>query len=221
MKTIFSIFLLFQLITIGIAQKKDIDVFEKKEGSTVLVIARNTGTMDYSVTVKITAKGMDVLPSATVEATIPAGYMKQMATITPRPGESWEYGYEVSYLPLGGKTTQPVTPTPPTPEAVQTNPATDAHEMSTAPELSKANIILYSKPGCSRCDFVKKELTAKGIAFEEYSTTSDSPEISNMWAGLRASGFSGGSVTMPVVRANGQYHYNIPDLSGFVASLKK
>lgn len=221
MKTILSFILLFQFITIGFAQKKDIDVFERKEGNNVLVIARNTGTIDYSVTVKITSKGMNVLPADTVEAAIPAGFMKQMATITPRPGESWEYGYQVSYLPLGNKAFPPVAPTTPDPTAVQTTAAVALPVSSTAPELSKANIILYSKPGCGRCDLVKRELTSSGIAFEEYSTTSDSPEISNMWAGLRSSGFTGGSVTMPVVRAEGQYHYNIPDLNGFIASLKK
>ena len=222
MKTILSIILLFQFITISFGQKKDIDVFERKEGSTVLVIARNTGTIDYVVTVKMKSKGMEVSPSDTVVAPIPAGYMKQMVTVTPKPGESWEYGYEVSYSALTGKISQSTTSAPPTtPTDVSGSPAAAIPVMSTAPELSKANIILYSKPACTRCDFVKKELTTNGIAFEEYSTTSDSPEISNMWSSLRASGFTGGSVTMPVVRADGEYFYNIPDLAGFVASLKK
>ena len=221
MKTILSFILLFQFITFGFGQKKDIDVFERKEGSNVLVIARNSGTIDYLVTVKIRSKGMTVSPSDTVQAPIPAGYMKQMATITPRPGESWEYGYEVSYSALASKIDLPVTPERLGSTAVQTTAAVALPVSSTSPELSQANIILYSKPSCTRCDFVKKELIANGISFEEYSTTSDSPEISNMWSSLRASGFTGGSVSMPVVRAEGQYYYDIPDLAGFVASLKK
>jgi len=221
MKTILSFILLFQFITIGFAQRKDIDVFERKEGSTVLVIARNSGTIDYVVTVKIRSKGMEVNPADTVQAPIPAGYMKQMATITPRPGEAWEYGYEVSYSALTGKINLPVTPETPGPTAIQTTAAIALPVSSASPELSQANIILYSKPACTRCDFVRKDLISNGIIFEEYSTTSDSPEISNMWASIRASGFTGGSVSMPVVRAEGQYYYDIPDLPGFVPSLKK
>jgi len=224
MKALVTFIVLISIITTGFAQKQDIEVFEKKEGSKVIVIARNTGKLDYSVTLVITAKGMDVSPSTKVEAVIPAGFMKEMANLVPRPGESWEYGYEVSFLQSMVKiTTKPNTfttqetqtspsstkPTPPSPPPPPT------------PNLSKADIVLYSKPGCSRCSFTKKKITSLGIAFEEYNTTSDSPEISNMWAQLRNSGFSGGSVTMPVVRANGKYYYNIPDLEGFVAKLKK
>ncbi len=224
MKTTISSLALFLIITTGFSQKQDIEVFEKKEGSKVIVIARNTGKIDYSVTLNITVKGMDISPSTKVEAVIPAGFMKEMANLMPRPGESWEYGYEVSFMPSMGKTA--IKPSPHSTQETQTtlsttNPTFTPSPAPPTPDLSKADIVLYSKPGCSRCSFTKKQLASLGIAFEEYSTTSDSPEISNMWVGLRNSGFSGGSVTMPVVRANGKYYYNIQDLEGFVTKLKK
>ena len=219
MKTTISILSLFLILTSCFAQKQDIDVFEKKEGSKVIVMARNTGKVEYSVTLDITSKGMDVTPSMKVVSVIPAGMMKEMANLVPRPGESWEYGYKVSFVQTGP--TPEVKPNTTASAGSQPSNTTVKPAPTPSTDVSKANVILYTKPGCSRCAFVKKQLTAQGIAFEEYSTSSQSPEINNMWTGLRNSGFSGGSVTMPVVRADGKYYYNIPDLQGFVDKLKK
>jgi glutaredoxin len=239
MKAIFSIFTLLLIGSTGFTQKQDVEIFEKKEGSKVIVMARNTGKVEYSVALNITSKGMDVMPSSKVETSIAPGFMKEMANLTPKPGESWEYSYDVTIAqssgissPNAGVSPTKASPSS-TPTATQTREANSPTTTTTttttitpppaspSPELSKADIILYTKPGCSRCAFVKKQLTSKGIAFEEYSTASDSPEINSMWAGLRNSGFTGGSVTMPVVRANGKYYYNIQDMQGFVDKLKK
>jgi glutaredoxin len=207
--------------TSAIAQENDIEVFEKKEGNKNIVFARNTGKVDYLVSISITAKGMDVTPGIAVEAVVPGGYMKQLATLTPRPGEAWSYGYDVSYMEHTGQevkspsaqsaqTSSPVTPSmgttpPPAPQA----------------KLSSAPIIVYTQVGCGRCSTVKKEMKAKGIAFEEVDVNSGSPEVNAMWKNLRDGGFTGDNVTMPVVKVNGQLHYNIKDLMGFVDGLKK
>ena len=222
MKSLLLFCLLAQSI-VAFSQAKEIDVFEKKEGDKIIVVARNIGKTDYTVNVKITSEGMDVVPSATVEALVPAGMMKEMATVTPRPGESWSYGFEVSYKPSAGKVTPAPAGTTKTTTTTTRQPTTLAAPQKPAaptPELSKTNIVLYSKPGCGRCTLVKKQMTAQGIEFLEVNTQGDSPEVSNMWTQLRNNGFQGGSVTMPVVRENGRYHYNIQDLQGFVAKLK-
>jgi len=51
--------------------------------------------------------------------------------------------------------------------------------------------------------------------------TSGVPEVNDMWMNLRHGGFSGESVTMPVVKLKGQLHYNIKDLQAFVNSVEK
>jgi glutaredoxin len=227
MKSLTTFLFLFLILEISHAQKQDIDIFEKKEGSKIIVMARNTGKVDYTVSVDVTSTGMDVAPSNKVEKIVPSGFMKEMAYLTPRTGESWEYSYDVSFVKTSGvAVTQPQTPATPEPKQTQNSPAVTKPNLPPPPptptsNLSTADIIVYTKPGCSRCSFVKKQLTSMGITFEEYSTTSQSLEINNMWAGLRSAGFSGGSVTMPVVRAKGKYYYNIPDLQGFVDTLKK
>ena len=226
MKWVSALSLVVTLFVTGIAQEKDIEVFEKKEGNKNIVMARNTGKVPYLVTIKINATGMDVTPGVAVEAVVPAGYMKEMATIVPRPGESWSYGYDVSYMEHTGQTQKTTSPPPtqtkqtaPTSNkvAVENPKATVAVPKAT---LSTAPIIVYTQNGCGRCSFVKKELTAKGITYEEVDVNSGSPDATNMWKQLRDGGFTGDSVTMPVVKVNGQLHYNIKDLSGFVSGLK-
>ncbi len=221
MKLVFTILSCFLFIGLGISQK-EIDVYEKKEGDKTLLIARNTGKADYTVKITITSEGMDVKPSSIVEATVPAGMMKEIATITPIPGQSWSYGYDVVYSQTLKKTTAtPLSNTAPSPSTPATKESQGASKTAAVdPGLSTANIILYSKPGCGRCSFAKKQLTDLGIAFEEVNTQSESPEVNNMWTQLRNNGFKGGSVTMPVIRANGTYHYDIKDLSELINKLK-
>lgn len=205
----------------AIAQENDIEVFEKKEGNKNVVFARNTGKMSYLVSITITAKGMDVTPGISVEAVVPPGYMKELASLTPRPGEAWSYGYDVSYMEhTGQEVKSPTAPTtqtgsPGTPSLGATPPSAAKAELSSSP------IIVYTQVGCGRCSTVKKEMKAKGIVFEEVDVNSGSPEVNAMWKNLRDGGFTGNNVTMPVVKVNGQLHYNIKDLLGFVDELKK
>lgn len=214
----------------GFAQQKDIEVFEKKDGNKNIVVARNTSKTSYMVTVVITATGMDVTPSTTVESVIPGGYMKEMATLVPRPGEGWSYGYEVSFVEYTGalpKSSPMASPTKGSkPSATANTTPLNSPTVAKAPaspqetSLTSAPIVVYSQAGCGRCSFVKKDLTSRGVKFVEIDVNSPSPEVNNMWQKLRDGGFNGDSVTMPVVRVDGQYHYNIKDLPGFVATLK-
>ncbi|MBK9103552.1 MAG: glutaredoxin [Saprospiraceae bacterium] len=212
---------LFLLTGTVIAQKEDIEIFEKKDGNKNIVIARNVGKVSYQVNLTIDAKGMDITPGIAVEAIVPAGYMKELATLTPRPGEAWSYGYDVSYSEYVGQAPKE-TGTPSTKTDAAAKPTAPKPAPQPAPAaLSTAPIIVFTQVGCGRCSYVKKEMTAKGIPFEEVDVNSGSPEVNNMWKQLRDGGFTGDNVTMPVVRVNGQLHYNIKDLAGFVNGLNK
>ena len=215
------IFFFIMMTSLLFAQNKDVEVYEKKEGDKVIVMARNTGKTEYAVKVTITSEGMDVAPSPIVQATIPGGYMKELATLKPRPGELWSYGYDVSIMQTVAKTT-PKSPDAPVATSQNTSAelTTQINQQPNEASLSDAAIILYSKAGCGRCTFAKKQLNSLGIQYLEIDTKSNSPEVPNMWAQMRNQGFKGGSVTMPVIRVNGQYHYDIKDIEGFVAKLK-
>lgn len=212
--------LVFSLLTgLSFAQQQDITVYEKKDGAKNMIMARNIGKVPYVVTVAIHATGMDVIPGLRVEAIVPAGKIVEMATLQPRAGESWSYGYEVSFMEhTGAANIKPV-------EDGAPGPSTDdepspARVAPTPPTLSDAKIILYTKPGCGRCIAVKKQMDERKIEYEQVDVSQASPEVNNMWKQLRDGGFTGDSVTMPVVRVDGKYHYNIKDLNGFVAGLK-
>jgi glutaredoxin len=216
MKSLIPI-LAFLWLTVSVnAQQKDIEVFEKKDGNKNIVIARNVGKVSYLVSINITAKGMDVMPSAKVEGVVPPGYMKEMATLQPRPGEAWSYGYEVSFIEYAGElpkatSSNSIKPTPP---PLPDPPSIDQANPFTAP------IVVYTQAGCGRCAFVKKEMKAKGIPFQEVDVNGGSTQVNDMWMQLRNSGFTGENVTMPVVNVHGELYYNIKDLAGFVNELK-
>jgi len=219
MKYLITVAWLFLAVVSGSAQGEDIQVFERKEGNKVIVVARNVGKVAYEVTVAIEAKGMKVTPGLQVSAVIPAGYMKDMATLEPIPGQGWSYGYEVSFMESSG--------TPPSDPVREESPATTSDaaapvtsQASPPASLSTAPLVIYTQAGCGRCAMVRRELTSRGVQFEEVDVNSGSPEVNAMWMKLRENGFKGNSVTMPVVRYQGSYHYDIKDLRGFVDSIK-
>jgi len=80
-------------------------------------------------------------------------------------------------------------------------------------------ITIYSKPGCGRCEYVKKALNSKKVKFKELSTA-DAEVKRNMWKKLQADKVKG-SITMPVVEVNGKLHYNMKNLDNFVTKLVK
>ncbi len=219
MKTLILLACVLGLNSTLLAQSKDITVFEKKDGDKNIVIARNTGKVPYLVTLDIHATGMDVDPGLKVEGVVPAGSMLNLATLTPKPEETWTYGYNVSYIEYTEDT--PVSSASGSTEPSKTDEVPVPMTNITAKtDVSNNDIIVYSKPGCSRCAFVKKSLLQKGIKFKEVDVTSGDPEVNNMWMDLRHGGFSGESVTMPVVKVEGQLHYNIRDLQQFVDGIK-
>ena len=211
-------FFLFSLLLFGVAvfaQQKDISVYEKKEGNTNIVIARNIGKVPYLVTLNIRATGMDVTPGLKAEAVVQPGFMKEVARLTPQPGVGWTYGYDVSYIQYTGSDN------PPKNLEIKDAESSDVKAPSTvSPPADNNLIVVYSKPGCSRCSFIKKGLNDKGIKYKEVDVTTADPMVNEMWKNLRDGGFSGESVTMPVVKVNGKLHYNIKDLNKFISEIQ-
>ncbi len=83
---------------------------------------------------------------------------------------------------------------------------------------SSSGVTIYTKPGCSRCEYTINYLKKNKIAFTEYST-SDQKNISNMWEVIRSSGEnSGNSVTMPVVVINSKTYFSF-NLKNFTESI--
>lgn len=217
MKSLTVIALLLVIPICLAAQAQDIQVFEKKDGNKITVVARNIGQVDYAVTVDIQSAGMNVTPGKNVSAVIPAGHMKDMAILEPIPGQGWSYGYDVSFTQSSGGTGSggQVNEAQPASSPAAARPAS-----APSPALSNAPLILYTQATCGRCTMAKKELSGRNLKFEEVDVNSGSPEVNAMWMKLRENGFTGTTVTMPVIRYNGIYHYDIKDLKEFLSTLK-
>src|SRR5690606_11676733 len=149
MKYLLSAILWVMISVAGFSQTQDVEVFEKKEGNKVIVVARNVGKVSYEVTIDVNATGMTVAPGMTVKAVVPAGYMKEMVTLEPIPGQRWSYGYEISFMesmaaasPGVLSTTERVPAREPAPAPAET------------PALSDAALIIYTQHGCGRCAFI-------------------------------------------------------------------
>ena len=66
-------------------------------------------------------------------------------------------------------------------------------------------IIVYSKPNCNRCEFVKRYLTDKGIEFEEINVFEDTEALQML--------LDEGRSELPVVDINGERHSGFrPDI---------
>ena len=219
MKSVIVLFATLLLFQSAIAQENDIEIFEKKEGNQNIVMARNIGKVSYLVKLNIEAEGMIVSPGLKVEAIVPPGYMKSMATLEPKPGMGWSYGYDVSFVEYAGELPNSEDETSGSDPGAAANSSVEVPVPPTTTSVSDAAIVVYTRQGCGRCSFMKKELKKKEIKFAEVDVNSGLPEADEMWKLLRESGFTGTSVTMPVVRVNGELHYNIKDMSSFINDL--
>jgi len=83
--------------------------------------------------------------------------------------------------------------------------------------LSDAQKIeIYTMQGCGRCEFSIRYAKEHHLNYVEYSTAKKS-NSDKMWKLLQTSpAYVGGSISMPVVVANGKVSFNIDNLEGFM-----
>lgn len=82
----------------------------------------------------------------------------------------------------------------------------------------KAEVTIYTMPGCGRCSYTISYLKKNNIPYTEYST-SDKDNNMKMWRAISDSGKPARSISMPVVVINGQTYFSMPDLKGFTESI--
>ncbi len=89
------------------------------------------------------------------------------------------------------------------------------------PLNGKKGIVVYSKNGCGRCEYVVEYLRKNNIAFEDLNISINKKADQEMSEVLFASGFKGGSFMTPVITVDEEVHYNIENLQSFLEDLKK
>ncbi|MEN9334543.1 MAG: Glutaredoxin [Bacteroidota bacterium] len=80
---------------------------------------------------------------------------------------------------------------------------------------TQPKFVMYTKPGCPRCEKSLEILTQRGVLFEERSI-SDPKNQREMWGLIRAQkDIQTPTVTMPVVYMDSVLYYNLPNLDAF------
>jgi len=86
---------------------------------------------------------------------------------------------------------------------------------SNAVQDSKPKFVMYTKPGCPRCEKSLEILSQRGIVFEERSIAEPKHQR-EMWELIREQKDQQTSrVTLPVVYMDSVLYYNLQDLDGF------
>ena len=84
---------------------------------------------------------------------------------------------------------------------------------------STADIIVFTKKGCSRCEYTVKYLKSSKITFIEYSIE-DEANNSKMWTMIEQAGYPDAeNITMPVIVKKGKAYFSIENLEDFVKKL--
>jgi glutaredoxin len=97
----------------------------------------------------------------------------------------------------------------------QNNQGTNADES----QLPESELIVFSQDGCPRCAMTRNYLSQHDIPYKELIVNGDKQNQKLMNNYLFDSGFKGGNFMMPVVVVDGEAHYSIKDLEGFLEGL--
>jgi len=221
MKFIYTLILL--LPTVLFSQNTQAELIEVKVDEGILLKGVNhLENQTITFIAEITSVGFGLKKLHTVSKRIPAGGEVDLITLIPRPNR--QYSYSVNYKYTTSKTrTVNVTENRTTPESHAVEVVTEKEIASPIVEtpIQKDGIVVYSKAGCGRCEYVTNYLKANGIPFTDLNITDDRSANDQMSRVLFASGFKGGTFKTPVITIDGEVFYNIPDIKKFVSDIDK
>lgn len=197
-------FILFMLVCVNLfSQNKDVELLKSQNGNEIIYYAKNN--LRETVTVEVNVEGNGFSTSIPMPASIELrSYEKKEAVKLTLAADA---SYSVSYKYYKGKT------------APKTSNKNSSENMSVNPEELNKGIVVFSKDGCGKCNFVKNNLTNKSKTFKDLNISTNSEHEQLMWKKLQDAGFKGGSVQTPVVMIDGKVFYNM-DLSAFLAEIK-
>lgn len=92
----------------------------------------------------------------------------------------------------------------------------DANETTLA---KPGDIIVYTKPGCGRSEYIIDYLKSNQISYVEYSTSNKMYQTKMLDDLLNYGNFKEGKITFPVILHEENIHYNIKNLEKFVHKL--
>jgi len=221
----------FMLFSLSSFAQNAIELIEEQVDNAIVLTAINTTDQSVEVVLTLTSTGFGLKKEERFTEVIDAKSKSKMVSLVPTPGRKCTYSANLAYTTkTEAPTSQKVSTTTKTTSASQTNakhqsaPATQKQVVNKIkpnnPMAGKKGIVVYSKNGCGRCDYVTKYLSDNNIPFQDLNITTDKAADAQMGKVLFANGFKGGSFTTPVITVDEEVHYNIKDLKSFLAELK-
>ncbi len=209
--------------------QNEVQLEEEKTDKGIVLTAVNSSNQSIQVIVTINSAGFGLKKEEVFSAAIDGNSRKEIVTLVPRPGRQCTYSANLSY------TTKKESPTVTQTKITKTTKTTTQQPIASAPAkqsavkpvekknplTGKKGIVVYSKQGCGRCDYVTKYLRDNNIPFQDLNISTNQAADDEMVEILFANGFKGGSFTTPVITVDDKMHYNIKDLRGFLAELNK
>lgn len=232
MKMFLSLVVLISFSLSAIAQNEVELLEERTDDGITLTAINHLSDQAVEIVLKINSVGFGLKKEETFTEIVPADGRVLMVTLVPTPNRKCTYSANLSYTTKGKTATKQKTVATKstqtkTSKEVEVDKSVRQKAVSNNTEVDKSNplagkkgIVVYSKNGCGRCDFVTKYLTENNIPFEDLNISTDKTADKQMADVLFANGFKGGSFTTPVITVDDKMYYNIKDLKSFLDELK-
>lgn len=208
-----------------IGQEQQVELVEVKvEDGIMLKGVNHIQDQAISFVLEITSVGFGLKKLETISKVIPAGGEIDIIKLVPRPNRECSYSANFSYETKQAQNARLV-------EKKKMNRAEQNaivnENQASSPKVEQPKIaavendgiVVYSKNGCGRCEYVTNYLKLNEIPFTDLNITTDQRSEDLMSEVLYADGYKGGSFMTPVITVNGEVFYNIKDIKGFVKDL--
>ncbi len=97
---------------------------------------------------------------------------------------------------------------------------TASDEGSPGANEDSTDLVVFFKPGCSRCESFRRLLEENCIQYTSVDMSTDDPRIPQMWKDIQTQGFNGGTIHYPILRHHGIVIWDMIDMKAFIEGLQ-
>jgi len=169
---------------------------ERQVGDAKIIVCKNNSNKDFEVSLTYSCTGHTANYASPVKQTITAYSEIEVLILTPIKGVSGSCQMNYTYTEIRKS------------------------RAKESPAYNYDGITVFGKNHCPRCDYFITELRNKNVVFQELNIDTYQADNDLMWDKLKEAGFSGNSITTPVVISNNKVYYNVQDLDALLGKLK-
>lgn len=169
---------------------------ERQLGTDKIIVCTNSSDKEFEVTLSYQCSGQSLSEASPIKKTITPYGEIEMVRISPIDGVSGSCSFNYTYTEIRHS------------------------RAKESPAYNYNGITVFGKNNCHRCDYFIDKLRNKNVSFQELNIDTYQADEDLMWETLKNAGFRGNSITTPIVVANGEVYYNIPDMDALLNKLK-